>query len=148
MRKASLLLSMCVLLSSQSLLMGQAATSSKQISSDMPAIIISGLDAYKDKGPDEAVKAWIKGSAIEGNKDALTQSNSLRTIEEYYGHYLGYEVVGSRDFSPSTKIIYIIMKYDKGPIFCRFVVYKADKQWILVSFDFNVKSQEVFPDQF
>jgi hypothetical protein len=52
-------------------------------SAEAPApIVIGGLEAYKSKGPEEAVKAWIKGSGIDGSKDALAQANTLRQIED------------------------------------------------------------------
>ena len=50
-------------------------------------IVLSGLEAYKNKGLEEAVKAWIKGSGIDGSKEALAQANNLRQIEDYYGKY-------------------------------------------------------------
>src|ERR1700753_4440831 len=48
---------------------------SQKVSADaVPPVILAGLAAYKDKGPDEAVKAWIKGSPMDGNKEALGEA--------------------------------------------------------------------------
>ena len=109
---------------------------------------MSGLDAYKMGGPNAAVTAWIKGSAIEGNKDALGQANVLRQIQLYYGAYKSFELVHTRTISPSTKVIYLVIDFEKGPMFARFDVYKTAQGWILTSFDFNTKEGQIFPSTF
>lgn len=52
---------------------------------DLPPVILSGLQAYKDKGPEEAVRIWIKDSPIDGSKAALSQANNLRQVQDFYG---------------------------------------------------------------
>lgn len=103
------------------------------------------MDAYRNKGPEEAVKAWIKGSAIEGSKDALSQANVLRQIQDYYGAYQTFEMAGSRDISPRTKMFYLVLDFEKGPLFAQFIVYRPDKEWILAYFNFNTKAEAIFP---
>jgi hypothetical protein len=140
MRKASLLLFIFVVVFGP-LRLGAAVPDSphKQAPEDVPAVIVSGLDAYKIKGPDEAVKAWIKGSPIEGSKDALSQANSLRQVQDFYGSYQSFDVIGTREMSPKTRILYLMMDYENGPLFAKFVVYRTEHGWILTSFNFNTK---------
>ncbi len=114
---------------------------------NLPTVIVYGLDAYRDKGPDEAVRAWIKGSPLEGSKDALSQSNNLRQVQDYYGAYRTFEVIGSRDISPRTRVLYLVLDYEKGPLFARFVVYRSDDGWILTSFNFNTKQEAILPTE-
>jgi hypothetical protein len=98
MRKSVFFLCSCILLFGQLTSVAQTADSSqKQVVQSIPPIIISGLDAYKDKGPGEAVRVWIKDSAIDGSKEALTQANNLRQIQDYYGAYRTYEVISTRN---------------------------------------------------
>ena len=111
---------------------------------DAPPIIAAGMRAYKDKGPEEAVKAWIKGSAIDGSKEALSQANNLRQIQDFYGAYQGYEVVSTRDISPRVRMIGLVINFEKGPFFGKFIVYQTDQGWILTSFVFNTSS-EILP---
>ena len=108
---------------------------------DLPSVITAGLEAYKDKGPEEAVKTWIKGSPIEGSKEALSQANALRQIQDFYGSYQAFEVIGTRDLSPRTRILYLVLDYDNGPLFAKFLVYKTGQTWILTSFNFNTKDE-------
>ncbi|MGA3134480.1 MAG: hypothetical protein ABSC88_00655 [Terracidiphilus sp.] len=146
MRKSAFLLSFCVLVFGQLTSVAQTADSSqKRAVESLPPIIISGLEAYKDKGPDDAVRAWIKGSAIDGSKDALTQANNLRQIQDYYGAYRAYEVISTREVTPKTRVVYLVLDFDKGPLFAKFVVYRSDQGWILVTFNFNTKEEAILP---
>ncbi|MGA2166962.1 MAG: hypothetical protein ABSG62_02040 [Terracidiphilus sp.] len=146
MRKSAFFLSSCILAIGQFTLSAQTVDSSqKQAVQSLPPIIISGLEAYKDKGPDDAVRAWIKGSAIDGSKDALTQANNLRQIQDYYGAYRAYEVISTRDITPKTRVVYLVLDFDKGPLFAKFVVYRPDRDWILANFTFNTKEEAILP---
>jgi hypothetical protein len=132
-----------LLLNFVSALPAQVNTNRK--SDEVPAIVLSGLKAYKDKGADEAVRAWIKGSAIDGSKEALTQANNLRQIEDYYGSYRDFEVVAITDVTPKTRAVYIVLDFEKGPLFAKFVVYRPNESWILVNFNFNTKEEAILP---
>ena len=123
----------------------QISDSNKKGSTDLPAIVVAGLEAYKNKGPEDAVRAWIKGSPIDGNKEALTQANSLRQIQDFYGAYQTFEVISTRDLAPKTRILYLVLDYEKGPLFAKFVVYRSDQGWILTSFNFDTKEGAILP---
>ena len=146
MRKSALLFCFCFLAFGQLTLQAQTPDSNqKQVSESLQPVILSGLQAYKDKGPEDAVRAWIKDSPLDGNKDALTQANNLRQVQDYYGTYRGYEVIGMRELSAKTRIVYLVLDYDKGPLFAKFVIYHADQGWILTNFLFNTKEEAVLP---
>lgn len=117
----------------------------KEVIDSLPPVILSGLQAYKDKGPEEAVQTWIKDSPIDGSKDALNQANSLHQIQNFYGAYQFFEVISTRGIGRRTRIVYLILDFEKGPVFAKFVVYKSNQRWILTSFDFNTKEEAVFP---
>ena len=61
----------------------------------IPDVIQSGLNDYGFKGAEVAVKEWVKGSALEGTPDALSQVNILRQAESIYGGFLGYHSSGT-----------------------------------------------------
>lgn len=109
-------------------------------------LINAGLTAYKDKGPEEAMKVWIKGSPLDGSKDALNQANNLRTIETYYGNYQSADIIKTRDISGSVKVIFIVMNYATGPVFGRFIVYHGTQGWLLTRFNFNLDDAIAFSD--
>ena len=91
------------------------------------------------------VRTCIKGSGIDGSKDALNQANVLRQVQDYYGAYQAFEVVSTKDLSPKTRVIYLVLDFEKGPLFAKFVVYRSDQSWILAYFNFNTKEELVFP---
>jgi hypothetical protein len=114
----------------------------------IPHIIVSGFEAYKDNkdhGPEEAIKAWLKGGPLEGSKTALGQANTLREIQDYYGEYESFSVISTRDLTSRTKIVYVEIDFERGPAFGKFLVYRIEGGWIMISFDFNTKEDAILP---
>jgi hypothetical protein len=122
-----------------------AAQSVPRRPESLPQIISSGLEAYKQKGADEAVKAWIKGSPVDGSKEAMSQANNLRRVEDFYGAYRTAQMIGVRPLSKNTQIYYFELDYEKGPLFGKFIVYRSGDGWILTSFTFNTDPGVIVP---
>jgi hypothetical protein len=116
MSKCGFLMACFVLLLVQFEAVAQSSDTSQKVSADaVPPVILAGLAAYKDKGPDEAVKAWIKGSPMDGNKEALGEGDALRGIQGFYGAYQEFDFLSTRDLSPRSRVIYLVLDYEKGP---------------------------------
>ena len=115
---------------------------------DLPNIVLTGLSEYKAKGPEAAVKAWIKGSAFETSLEAQSQANTFRQVETMYGAYSGYQVIKIKEISKTSKMIYLSMDYEKGPLFASFLSYKSGDKWLLSSFTFNMKPEVILPNNF
>jgi hypothetical protein len=146
MRKYAYFLSFCILVCGQLASVAQTSGSSqKQVGDEIPPFILSGLAAYKDKGPDEAMKAWIKGSPIDGSKEALSQANNLRQVQDFYGAYQSFELIKVRDITPKTRVLYLVFDFEKGPLFVKFVTYRSDEGWILAFLNFNTKEEAILP---
>ncbi len=111
----------------------------------IPKIVLVGLDAYKASGANAAMKAWLKGSPLENEKQATSQVAIFKQIESYYGSYKSYEIAQIRELSTSTKIVYLVMNFEKGPVFTSFVCYKTEKDWIIPDCTFNTKAETIFP---
>jgi hypothetical protein len=145
MRKFLFLLCSCALFFGHPSLAQSSNVNKKETAEGLPPMILSGLEAYKDKGPEEAVRAWIKDSPIDGSKDALSQSNTLRQIQDFYGAYQAFEVISTRELTPRIRAIYLALDFEKGPLFAKFLVYRSNQQWILTSFNFNTKEELILP---
>jgi len=115
-----------------------------QASENLPPVILAGLQAYKAGGPDNAIAAWVRGSALDGNKEVLSEANMLHSIQGFYGAYHTFDLIGSRQLGARTRVYYLTLDFDKGPVFGKFIVYKADQAWVLVAFNFNTKD-DVLP---
>lgn len=140
MRKIVLLLCSCLLILSPAALTAQNSAAAK-----LPTIIRSGLEAYKNAGPQSAIQAWIKGSPLDGNKLALSQANNLNQIQDFYGAYRSFDIISTHDVTPRIKTVYLALNFEKGPVFGKFVLYRADSTWILTSFNFNTKEEAILP---
>ena len=115
--------------------------------SDIPQMIKSGLTAYKAGGPEAAIAEWIKGSPYEGSKDAMSQANVFKQIETFYGKYIDYSPISVITLTPSTKLIYLSMNFDNGPVFAEFMIYKKKKTWILSGkFNFHTEPHKILPE--
>jgi hypothetical protein len=97
----------------------------------IPKVVAEGLAAYAAGGPEEAVKVWTTGGPSEGNETVISQAGSMKQLEGYYGKYTGYQVIGGRDLSPVSRLLYLQLDYEKGPVFCSFLLFKAAADWIV-----------------
>jgi hypothetical protein len=112
---------------------------------ELPKILLSGSEAYKAEGPEAAIKTWLKGSSMEGSRDALSQANILRQVQDFYGAYKSFELISSRNLTPTTRVIYLALDYEKGPLFAKFMFYRSEQGWIVVNFAFNTKEELIIP---
>lgn len=115
-------------------------------SDDATSIVKRGLDAYAKGGAKEAIESWISGSGLEGSKEALSQANILRQVEDYYGEYEGYDVVKDHKISERVHMVVFVMNYKKGPLFGRFQSYRSNSgQWVATEFKFHTEAATVLP---
>lgn len=112
---------------------------------DLPANVLAGMDALRSDGPDDAVKFWVKGSVLESSKDALTQANNLRDIQGTFGRFQYFDLIRLQDLSSRVRVAYMVMNYERGPLFARFVLYHATPGWVPVSFQFDTDDTKILP---
>jgi len=113
---------------------------------DIPPILKAGFEKYQKEGPKAAIEAWTRGSALEGSKEALAQANSFRQIEDFYGKYVGYDLVKTNRISDSSSIYLIDIRYEKGDLFSKFFTYeKPDGQLAVTTFKFHTNAEAVWP---
>jgi hypothetical protein len=115
--------------------------------SDVPTIVTDGLVAYQKSGGEAAMAVWLKDSPIE--TDTTTRINvagGLAQIATAYGKMVGYEVLRTVSIAPSLRRIFVLGKFEKGPVFFSFDCYKADKSWTLPLINFNTKPNTILPE--
>lgn len=109
-------------------------------------LIKAGLSAYSENGAKSAIEAWIKGSGLEGSKEALSQANSINQVEEFYGTYIGYDIIRKNELSERSKIICFAINYQKGVLYGRFQVYRdINNKWVATEFKFHTEAINAFP---
>jgi hypothetical protein len=113
---------------------------------EIPAIVLTGLKEYKTSGVTNGVDAWLKESPLENEgKSRLNIQSTISRVELAYGKCIGWERVRTLDVSKSVCRIYIVIKFEKGPLFSSFDCYRANDKWIIVALDFNTQLQTILP---
>lgn len=111
----------------------------------VPDIVKRGFDAYLNSGVEAGVDEWLKGSPIEKEKTMRLQViGGVTTIESSYGKLTGWELIRVVALSDSARRIYIVAKYEKGPLYMSFDCYNA-KDWIIPVLNLNTKATEILP---
>ena len=106
--------------------------------------MVSGLDGDKTKGAEEAVRLWVKDSPLEGSNDGgATQVTALHQAEQSYGAYQWYELLSIREVSPRTMVIYLVLDYERGPLFARFTLYHSNHRWIMTYFGTSTRAKKI-----
>jgi len=113
--------------------------------SGIPQIISAGCEAYKAGGPEAAITAWLKGSPLEGSKEALSQAAFLTQVSTYYGKYASPRLLAQFDISPLTQLVYVELDYEKGPAFAKFTLFKIADKWVVLNFRFHTEAEQVLP---
>jgi len=111
---------------------------------------VSGwLEAYKEGSAKTAVAKWLKGGALEGSKDALSQAGILVEVESYFGEYKDHNVYKKVVVSDRVEFILVVMNYETGPLFGYFKMYKNFRdEWSLTGFKLNTDIDAAFPASF
>jgi hypothetical protein len=111
-------------------------------------LVERGVNAYVKDGADAAVKAWLKGSALETNTQALTQANTLRQVEDFYGKPEGLDIIKEHSISPRSQMIVFAINYAKGILYGRFQAYQIKSgNWVVTEFKFHTEAAALLPPE-
>jgi len=113
----------------------------------LPPIVVAGFEAYKTAGAQAAFSAWLKGSPLEGDKQAQSQSAMLAQIETFYGKFVSAAPLGIFEPSPGTTLIFVGLKYEKGPVFAKFMTFRTAEKETIVVLRFHTSPEEILPSQ-
>ena len=117
-----------------------------QAQTDIPGIVTDGLAVYQKSGGKEALATWLKNSALENDMATrLKVVGGLTQIEGAYGKMVGFEPIRSVSIAPSLRRIYILVKFEQGPVYAVFDCYKRAGDWIIPTLDFNTKPTAILP---
>lgn len=109
-------------------------------------LVQAGIAAYRDEGAAAAIRAWVKGGALEGDTNVLSQANMLREIEDFYGAVKDGDIVREATISARSRIVYFAINYDNGVSFARLQTYQRhDGAWVATSFFIHTEAAQVFP---
>lgn len=111
-------------------------------------LVERGLNAYLKDGATAAIQAWLKGSGLEGNTQALTQANNLRQFEDFYGKPESFNIVRENVITPRSQMIVFAVNYARGILFGRFQAYETKSgEWVTTEFKFHTEAAAVLPPE-
>jgi hypothetical protein len=113
---------------------------------DIPRPLGKALSIYKKGGIEGFIRTLVSGGPLEGNQELHMQALVLEKIEKYYGAYQSFQVLHVTRLSGSTRLIYFLMNYEKGPVFGKLTAYKNGDRETITSFRFHTKPDKIFPD--
>ena len=75
----------------------------------------------------------------------IQMTGMLSQIETAYGKMIGFDSLGVVAVSPSLQRVYVLIKFEKGPLYASFDCYKTEGGWIIPIMDCNTKANLVLP---
>lgn len=114
----------------------------------IPRVVVDGMDKYKFNGADGAVKNWLQPTRARTQETAAAYAAALPDAEEVYGKFIDYHLVSIKRLSPAAALIYLVMNYERGPLFVRFVVYEYKSSQLVTQMEFGFIPEAVFPEKF
>ena len=110
----------------------------------VPPIIDDGFKKYKMKGLVDALKEWNQFD-IKSKNDA-SKLTTFQEAEKTYDKYVDFDVVDYVELSRRNALVYVIVNYEKGPLFVLFTVFYPDNKWIVSRINASLDVKDVFPD--
>jgi len=112
----------------------------------VPPIIQEGFRVWaKQEMPTYAFNAWKRGGLLEDNKKADAMAIYFASVDRSLGKYRAYELVDAKRVGNSSTIFYMTVKFERAAVYARFLVYRADKDWLMQDMDFSVKPEALMP---
>ena len=110
------------------------------------ALVERGLNAYLKDGATAAIQAWIKGSGLEGNTQSISQANTLRQFEDFYGKPESFDVIRENVIAPRSQMVIFAVNYTKGILFGRFQAYQTKSgEWVATEFKYATEAAMILP---
>lgn len=113
----------------------------------LPIPLVEAAEAYKSEGANAFLPTLVKGSRLLNTNDAsfVQATHMLNEIESLYGSYLGLELVSSIPIAPSTRVVYFILNYERGPLYGVLSAYKTTHGEIVTSSNVNTELLQIIP---
>jgi hypothetical protein len=112
-----------------------------------PSVVLAGLDAYQAKGLKPAYEVWSKGTLENDEASRNAVMSGLAHVELTYGKMSGYNIVKTVPISSAVQRVYVVLLYERGPVFGFMDCYKAGEKWLVTDLLFHTKANAVFPPQ-
>lgn len=121
-----------------------AATYAAQVPS-VPPVVRRGLDAFRSSGGDAAIRAWLVNSPLANDSGAANSVIVLRRLQQAYGSMVGDEVLKVSPIGNHVVRVYVVLLFQKGPVYMWLECYETSSQWLVSAFLFNPRPDPILP---
>lgn len=114
--------------------------------SNLPAVVESGFEAWAKGGAVDAIlMSWERGGLLEGSNKASNQARYMRNLSSALGTYKSHELIQGKPISGTSKVLYIAINFQRGVVYARFLVYRAERDWVVQNMDFSERPEAIMP---
>jgi hypothetical protein len=112
----------------------------------VPPVIQDGFQVWtKKQNSSYAFDIWKKAGLLDEDKKPSVLSGYFSRIDQTVGNYKSYEVVESKRINESSEIFYLAINFEHAVVYARFLVYRADKAWVVQNMDFSLRPETLMP---
>jgi len=127
-------------------LFGLISTVSANTETRAPTALEAATEAYEKLGVDAFIPALYGAPLTSPNLELLNGTSVLLQVEKLYGSYTGLEIIKNIQLSNSTRTVFFIMKYEKGPLFGVITTYRQTNEIDQVmEFKINIERTKILP---
>jgi hypothetical protein len=109
---------------------------------EVPRIIHQGIDLMRSDNCAEAFDLWI-GHWPDPQKSQMADSCSV--LQENGGTLHGYDVLKVVTLTPHVSRVYLVLLYQKQPIYFMLLSYKPEQAWTVNTINWNTDPDKVIP---
>lgn len=115
----------------------------------LPAALTHGFDLLRVDSTVAAAQFWARSwtsAADSGKAEGLAEG--FDKIEEYAGHFVDYDVVRVDTVTAHLKRVYLLMRYERQPVFGYFVLYDrgpVTPEWVVTTLTWNLHATDAWP---
>lgn len=112
---------------------------------EIPSVVTEGLDLLIENKRTAAVAHWSRSWTDADTARSSTLIESLDDLDRLLGVVQGYDLVKSFEVGPSILNLYLIVRYEKQPLFAFFALYRPKSEWQVNAVSWNTDAAAVFP---
>ncbi len=103
-----------------------------------------GIADYDRKGAESAMNRWVEDGPLEGTDIASQHVDFLKNFESEFGSFRRGDIVQRSLVGNSVQLFYLVLAYERKPLFARFIVFKTTNRWIITEIRFDPEIDTIF----
>lgn len=124
------------------------ASSFAQQRQPIPELINQGLVSYAQSGLNTAVQVWLQNSLIDRGTLMRSEMAALKQADATYGMFESGEVMRTAVITPRVTRVYLVMYYERAPLWAWFDLYRTRSgNQVISDVFFSPKLQVILPPE-